>query len=103
MVCRPAQFTTESQKVHTCSRSLYISSKALDNPVSAHHGKVSTADEGDIGRGTHDAAAPVEAGDSSDVVPNLVMPDDTSSQAHLKLFLNICILLAPQTMAAVLS
>ena len=52
---------------------------------------MSTADEGDIGRGTHDAA-PVEAGDSSDVVPNLVTPDDTSGQAPLKRVLNFCTL-----------
>ena len=83
---RQAQLATESQQVHTFSRSLYTGSKVLDTPVSADHGKVSTADEGDIGRGTHQAA-PVEAGDSSDVVPNLVMPDDTSGQDQLKHYL----------------
>lgn len=98
MVCRPALLASESQKVHPCSRSIYTSSKALDTPVSADHGKVSTADEGDIGRGTHDAA-PVEAGDASDVVPNLVTPDDTSGQAHLKQAPNIYVFLAPQTFA----
>lgn len=82
MACRQAQLATESQQVHTFSRSLYIGSKALDSRVSANHGKVSTADEGDIGRGTHEAA-PLEAGDPSDVVPNLVTPDDTSGQHQL--------------------
>lgn len=68
---------TESQKLNPFSRSLYTSSKALGTPVSADHGKVSTAEEGDIGRGTHQAA-PVEDGDPPDVVPNLVTPEDTS-------------------------
>lgn len=63
------------------SRSLLTSSKA--SSVSSDHGKVSTADEGDIGRGSHQAA-PVEAGDPSDVVPNLVVPDETSGQEQLK-------------------
>ena len=89
MTCRQAQLATDSQKVHTFSRSLYTSSKALDAPVSADHGKVSTADEGDIGRGTHQAA-PVEDGDPSDVVPNLVTPEDTSGQDQLKHFLRLC-------------
>ena len=75
--CRQAQLATESQKLNPFSRSLYTSSKALDTPVSADHGKVSTAEEGDIGRGTHQAA-PVEDGDPPDVVPNLVTPEDTS-------------------------
>lgn len=86
MACRQAQLAAESQKVHTFSRSLYSGSQALNSPVSADHGKVSTADEGDIGRGTHQAA-PVEAGDPSDVVPNLVTPDDTSGQHQLLRFL----------------
>lgn len=58
----------------------------MDTPAAADDGKVSTADEGDIGRGTHQAA-PIEAGDPSDVVPNLVMPDDTSGQDQLKHYL----------------
>lgn len=64
------------------SRALYSSSTAFEAPVSSDHGKVSTPDEGDIGRGSHQAAA-VEAGDPSDVVPNLVVPDETSGQ-HLQ-------------------
>lgn len=40
---------------------------------------MSTPDEGDIGRGTHQATA-VEAGDPSDVVPNLVVPDEPSGK-----------------------
>ena len=48
-----------------------------------------------IGRGTHEPA-PVEAGDSSDVVPNLVVPDEKSGKAfqHAKdlLMSSLCIM-----------
>ena len=60
-------------------RSLYFSSKVTAGHISADHKKVSTPDDGDIGRGTHEPA-PVQEGDSSDVVPNLVVPDDESGK-----------------------
>ncbi|KAL3151738.1 hypothetical protein ABBQ38_012717 [Trebouxia sp. C0009 RCD-2024] len=74
-----AQLAQETQTVQRVSRALYSSSTAFEAPVSSDHGKVSTPDEGDIGRGSHQAAA-VEAGDPSDVVPNLVVPDETSGK-----------------------
>ncbi|KAL3151739.1 hypothetical protein ABBQ38_012717 [Trebouxia sp. C0009 RCD-2024] len=76
---RHAQLAQETQTVQRVSRALYSSSTAFEAPVSSDHGKVSTPDEGDIGRGSHQAAA-VEAGDPSDVVPNLVVPDETSGK-----------------------
>ncbi len=72
--CRQGQLTAESQRL---SRSLFTNDKIAATHVSADHKKVSTPDEGDIGRGTHEPA-PVEEGDSSDVVPNLVTPDEES-------------------------
>ncbi len=69
-----------SHTVQSVIRSFYTNTTLAASHVSADHKKVSTPDEGDIGRGTHEPA-PVEAGGSSDVVPNLVMPDEKSGKA----------------------
>ena len=92
---RCGQTAPESYTVPSVIRSLYTNTNVAAKHVTTDHKKVSTPDEGDIGRGTHEPA-PVEAGDPSDVVPNLVMPDEKSGKAfqqaqHLLVSL-LCIL-----------
>ena len=77
---RRGQSASESYTVQSVIRSFYTNTTLAAKHVSADHKKVSTPDEGDIGRGTHEPA-PVEAGGSSDVVPNLAMPDEKSGKA----------------------
>ncbi|KAA6416792.1 MAG: hypothetical protein FRX49_13242 [Trebouxia sp. A1-2] len=77
---RHGQAASESHTVQSVIRSFHTNTTLAAKHVSADHKKVSTPDEGDIGRGTHEPA-PVEAGDPSDVVPNLVMPDEKSGKA----------------------
>ncbi len=77
---RRGQSASESYTVQSVIRSFYTNTTLAAKHVSADHKKVSTPDEGDIGRGTHEPA-PVEAGDPSDVVPNLVIPDEKSGKA----------------------
>ena len=62
---------------------MYNSASLFATPVSADHKKVSTPEDGDIGRGAH-KAAPVSEGDPSDVMPNLVKPDESSGKASLQ-------------------
>ncbi|DBA89764.1 TPA: hypothetical protein ACH3X2_004639 [Trebouxia sp. C0005] len=76
---RHGQAASESHTVQSVIRSFHTNTTLAAKHVSADHKKVSTPDEGDIGRGTHEPA-PVEAGDPSDVVPNLVMPDEKSGK-----------------------
>lgn len=78
--CRQGLVAPEISSVQTCARSLYTSRKVAATHVSADHKKVSTPDDGDIGRGAHQPA-PVGEGDSQDVVPNMVVPDETSGKA----------------------
>ena len=77
---RHGQAASESYTVQSVIRSFYTNTTIAAKHVSADHKKVSTPDEGDIGRGTHEPA-PVEAGDPSDVVPNLVIPNEKSGKA----------------------
>lgn len=78
-LCRQGQTVAGTFTSQSVGRSLYVSSKVTAGHISADHKKVSTPDDGDIGRGTHEPA-PVQEGDSSDVVPNLVVPDDESGK-----------------------
>ena len=79
-VHRRGQAASESHTIQFVIRSFHTNTTLAAKHVSADHKKVSTPDEGDIGRGTHEPA-PVEAGDPSDVVPNLVVPDEKSGKA----------------------
>ncbi|DBB12050.1 TPA: hypothetical protein ACH3X3_006164 [Trebouxia sp. C0006] len=58
---RRGQAASESQTVQSVIRSFHTNTTLAAKHVSADHKKVSTPDEGDIGRGTHEPA-PVEAG-----------------------------------------
>ncbi|KAL0030428.1 hypothetical protein WJX79_004172 [Trebouxia sp. C0005] len=58
---RHGQAASESHTVQSVIRSFHTNTTLAAKHVSADHKKVSTPDEGDIGRGTHEPA-PVEAG-----------------------------------------